>query len=445
MKRILWKWRSSEPHPGHLSLRDLTVVALPMALIALGALWLAYQFVQPAPPNRLVMTTGAAGGSYDIYAKRYRDILARNDITLELRPSSGAVENFQRLRDIDTDVDVGFVQGGIGTASEEDGLVSLGALYYEPLWLFYRGARTIDRVTQLKGRRVAIGPEGSGSRRLARQILAANKIDPAHAKLLDIGLSGAAQAFRDGKIDAALVIAGVDSPSVQELLRMPGIRLMSVNQAAAYTRIFPFLSSVTLPQGSIDLVRNIPDRDTVLLAPTANLVARDDLHPALVSLLIQAATEVHGQVGTFQRAGEFPAPIAVDFPLSDEARRFYKSGPSFLQRFMPFWVAVLAERLAVLLVPLVVILIPLFRVLPPLYSWQVRSRMNRWYGRLKQLEGEVGRGGKPLSEYLARLDEIESGVHRVKVPLAFTQEFYTLRQHIEFVRAQIEASRPREP
>jgi hypothetical protein len=226
---------------------------------------------------------------------------------------------------------------------------------------------------------------------------------------------------------------------------MPGLRLMSISQAAAYTRLFPFLSSVTLPQGSIDLVRNIPERDTILLATTANLVAREDLHPALISLLLQAATEVHGQNGLFQRAGEFPAPLTVDFPLSEDAKRFFKSGPPFLQRYLPFWVAMFAERMMVLLVPLIVILIPLFRILPPLYSWQVRSRMFRWYGELKQLERELESegGNKPLSECLARLDEIESRVNDLKVPLAFTNELYTLRQHIAFVRDKI--AQPRAP
>ena len=442
MRKISWKWRFADPHPGEISLRDLVIVALPLALIALAALWLAYQFVQPTPPRSLVMTTGAEGGAYHAHAERYRSILARNDITLELRPSSGSVENLERLKDDDSGVDVGFVQGGIGSAEEAPGLVSLGALYYEPLWLFHRG-RGLDKVAQLKGKRIAIGPEGSGTRRLARQLMAANGISSARATLLDIGLSGAAQAFKEGKIDAAVVVAGPESPAIQELLRMPGIRLMSIGRAAAHTRLFPFLSSVTLPQGSIDLVRNVPDRDIELLATSANLIAREDLHPALMSLLIQAATETHAKVGLFQRQGEFPAALVSDFPMSDEARRHYKSGPPFLQRYLPFWVAILVERLVVLLVPLIVILIPLSRVLPPLYSWQVRSRMYRWYGHLKRLEHELenGPGQRPLSEYFAELDRIEQRVNRIKVPLAFANELYTLRQHIDFVREKIARSR----
>ena len=440
MKKILWKWRSTDRRPDQVSLRDLIVVTVPLALIAAAAFWFAYQFVQPAPPKVLTLTTGTEDGAYHAFAQRYRDILARNGIMLELRPSSGAVENLQRLQDLDSGIDGGFVQGGIGSAEEAPGLVSLGAMYHEPLWLFYRGGRTtVDRIAQLKGSRIAIGREGSGTRRLARQLLSANQIDPSYATLLDIGLSDAAQAFKGGKIDAALVIAGPESPAIQELLRMPGLRLASVSHAAAYTRLFPFLSSITLPQGAIDLVSNIPERDIVLLATTANLVARENLHPALMSLLIQAAAEVHGNVGLFQRAGEFPAPLVVDFPLSEEARRYYKSGTPFLQRYLPFWMAIFVERMMVLLVPLIVILIPLFRILPPLYAWQVRSRMFRCYGELKRLERdlEAGQGEKPLPEFLARLDEIEAHVNDLKMPLAFISELYTLRQHVDFVRDKI--------
>ena len=439
MKKITWKWRSADQSPGQISLRDLIVVALPLALIATAAFWFAYQFVKPAPPSVLVMATGTEGGTYHAVAQRYRTILERDAITLDLRPSSGAVENLQWLQARDSGVDVGFVQGGVGSAEEAPGLVSLGAVYYEPLWLFYRGGGKLDRLAQLKGKRIAIGREGSGTRRLARQLLSANNISAAQATLLEIGLGEAAQAFKEGKIDAAMVIAGHESPAVRELLRMPGLNLMSISQAAAYTKLFPFLSNVTLPQGSIDLVRNIPARDTVLLATTANLVAREDLHPALMSLLIQAATEVHGGIGAFQRAGEFPQPLAVDFPLSEEAKRQYKSGTPFLQRYLPFWAANLMERLVVLLIPLIVILIPLFRVLPPLYAWQVRRRMFRWYGELKLLEHSLEDNGseKPLDEALERLDEIEASVNRLKVPLAFTNELYTLRQHVEFVRAKI--------
>jgi TRAP transporter TAXI family solute receptor len=432
-------WLAALRHPHQLSLRDLIAVVVPLALIVLLVFWAAYQFVRPAPPDWLVMTTGAPGGAYEAFGKRYQEILARDGVELVLRPSSGSLANLARLQDDDAEVDAGFMQSGVGSAAEAPGLVSLGALYYEPLWIIYRGSKDLDRLSQLKGRRIAIGPEGSGTRMLALQLLGANDIALPQDTLVPIGLADALVEFRSGKLDAAFVIAGADSPALQEMLRLGNARLMSMSQAPAYTRLFPFLSAVTLPQGSLDLVRNIPPRDTVLLSPTANLVVRDDLHPALMTLLIQAAMEVHGRPGLFQRAGEFPAAVENDFPLSDEAKRYYKSGPPFLQRYLPFWVADLVERLVVLIVPLIVVMIPLMRILPTLYTWRIKRRINRWYGELKRVEAELGepQAASQLRAFLSRLDEIEQRASGVKVPLAYADLLYNLRAHIYLVRAEI--------
>lgn len=425
----------------NVSLREFFIAAVPLALIAIAAFWIAYQFVQPAPPKTLTMTTGAQGGAYRAYADRYRQILARYDIDLRLRPSSGSLENLQRLQHADSDVDVGLIQSGVLGGADPGGLVSLGSLYYEPLWVFYRDKAKLDRLSQLQGRRISIGPEGSGVRKLALQLLTANDATEQPTVLRELPISEAADALLGREIDGLFIIAGPDSPVVQKLLRADGVRLMHFSQATAYTRLFPFLASVVLPQGAIDLARNIPDRDTTLLAPTATLVARDDLHPALAILLVQAATEVHGHAGLFQRAGEFPAPLTSDFPLSEEARRYYQSGPSFLQRYLPFWVAVFVQRMIVLIVPLIAVLIPLMRILPSLYSWRVMRPIYRWYGELKFLERDLEQNSDPerIREYLRRLDEIEARVSRLKVPVAYSRDLYTLREHIRFVRGLINA------
>lgn len=427
----------------HVSLRALIIAALPVALITIAAFWIAYQFVQPAPPKTLTMTTGAEGGAYRAYAEQYRRILARYDIDLELRTSSGSLENLQRLQDERSRVDVGLVQSGVLGDADPTGLVSLGSLYYEPLWVFYRDKRTLDRLSQLQGKRVSVGPEGSGIRKLAIQLLDANDAAERPTVLLDLGMTDGAEALLRGEIQAVFIIAGADSEVVQKLLRADGVRLMHFSQATAYTRLFPFLASVVLPQGAIDLSRNIPGRDTTLLAPTATLVAREALHPALAILLIQAATEVHGHAALFQRAGEFPSPAVSDFPLSDEARRYYQSGPSFLQRYLPFWVAVFVQRMVVLLVPLVAVLIPLMRFLPSLYSWRVMRPIYRWYGELKFLERDLAQHKDPerIAECLRRLDHIEERASRLKVPVAYSEHYYTLREHIKFVRAMIESAK----
>jgi TRAP transporter TAXI family solute receptor len=423
-----------------ISLRDLLATAWPIILITAIGFAVAYQFVAPAPPTHLIMTAGDESGAYYAFAKRYATLLARQGITLEVRSSLGSVENIERLRK--GEADVAFVQGGIpapAAGDDDRALSSLGSLYYEPVWVFYRGPRTLDKLHQLAGKRIAVGAEGSGIRGLALQLLEANDIPTDDRHLLPIAGLNAAEELQQGRIDAAFIIAAPEAPVVQVLLRSPGVRLMSFSQAEAYTHRFPFLSKITLPKGVVDLVRDNPPRNTALLATTANLIVSDELHPALASLLLQAMSEVHGQSGFFQHAGEFPAYKDHSFALSPDAARHYKSGPPFLQRYLPFWVAVLVERLFVLLLPLFALLLPLLRVAPAIYSWRVRSKIFRCYGELKFLENDLRQHYDPAlrQEYLDRLDRIEEEANTRNIPLAFSDLLYTLREHINLVRRNL--------
>jgi TRAP transporter TAXI family solute receptor len=428
---------------GLLSLRDLFATAWWIFLIVGIGFFIAFQFVQPAPPKKIVITTGSDAGAYYAYAGRYANILARNGVTLEVRTSAGSLQNIERLEN--DEAQVGFVQGGViepkGNPDEEDRdsqLVSLGSVFFEPVWVFYRGDhgdRRFDRLTDLKGKRIAIGQEGSGVRQLAQQLLSANDIKPGDHLLPLSGLK-AAEELQQGRIDAAFIIAAENAPVVQVLLRSPGVKVMSFAQAEAYQRRFPFLTKLTLPQGVADLVRDYPPHDVTLLAPTANLVVRDDLHPALQSLLLQAATEVHGRAGFFQRAGEFPVYKDRLLPLSPEAARYFKSGPPFLQRYLPFWLAVLIDRLMVLLIPIFALMIPLLKVAPAIYTWRVRTKVFRCYGELKYLEEDLRLRFEParLAEYRARLDALDDEARGLRVPLAFADLVYTLREHVNLVR-----------
>ncbi|HZX30182.1 MAG TPA: TAXI family TRAP transporter solute-binding subunit, partial [Rhodocyclaceae bacterium] len=427
-----------------LSLKDLMATAWWIVLITGIGFVIAFRFVQPAPPNHIVITTGGEGGAYYQFAGRYAAILAKNGIALEVRPSNGSLENLQRLEK--GEAEVGFVQGGVlkvpegepDYAFEESPLKSLGSVFYEPVWVFYRGHRKLDRLTELKGKRIAIGQEGSGVRQLAQQVLEANDIPPGEHLLPLAGLK-AAEELQQGRIDAAFIIAAQEAPVVQVLLRSPGIQVMSFSQAEAYQRRFPFLTKLTMPHGVVDLVRDFPADDVTLLAPTANLVVRGDLHPALQSLLLQAASEVHGGVGFFQDRGEFPAYKDPLLPLSAEAARYYKSGAPFLQRYLPFWLAVLIDRLIVLIVPIVALLLPLIKVAPAIYTWRVRSKVFRCYGELKFLENDLKQHFEDarLPEYRERLDAIDEEASTLPVPLAFTDLVYTLREHINLVRATL--------
>ena len=427
-----------------VSIRDLLATAWPIVLITAIGFVVAYQFVEPAPPRYMTITTGSESGAYYAYARRYAELLAANGITLEVRTSAGSLQNLERLNK--EEADIAFVQGGISevvNAESDNGsdsdLRSLGSVAFEPVWVFYRSDNRIDKLFQLDGQRIAVGEEGSGIRGLALQLLEANEIKAKSKNLLPVAGLNAAEALQRGEIDAAFIVAAPEAPVVQVLLRSPGVRVMSFSQADAYVRRFPFLSKIVLPRGVVDLVRDTPPRDTVLLATTANVIVRDSLHPALVSLMLQAMTEVHGKSGFFQRAGEFPAYKDRSFALSEQAQRFYKSGPPFLQRYLPFWIAVLVERLFVLILPIIILLFPLLRIAPSVYNWRVRSKIFRSYGDLKFLENEVRHSYDPSrhAEYLSRLDGIEDDAYSRNIPLAFSDLFYTLREHINLVRAEL--------
>ncbi len=426
------------------STRSLLKTFAPAVAITIIGFVIAYQFVDPAPPGSIVIATGAEEGAYFLYARRYREQLAADGIELELRNSAGSVENLRLLEDASGQVDLAFVQGGVATA-DAPGLVSLGSLYHEPLWVFYRGEQTVTRLPELLGRRIAIGEEGSGTRAIALTLLEDYAIERGADSLLPLGGRAAAQALLNAEVDAAFFVAGPDAPLIQELLYADTVRLMSFARSAAYARRYHFLSAITLPEGVIDFDANIPAQDTQLLAPTANLVARNDFHPALVSLVLQAVSRVHGGGDLFVPPGTFPAPRYLDLALDQDARRYYEHGPPFLQRYLPFWAASLVDRLKIMLVPLLTLLIPLFKIMPPAYRWQVRKKIYRWYRELQALD-IVHPGAETaarLDDCLVQLDRIEDEVRKVEVPLSYADELYSLRLHLDLVRKHLRGARTR--
>ncbi len=356
------------------------------------------------------------------------------------------MENLKLLADPGADVSVALVQGGLATPERNPGLVSLGVVFLEPLWVFYRDTVEQDRLEGLRGRRIAIGPVGSGLHVLARELLAANEMTGPPTQLLDLPTREAADALLAGRVDAVFVVAAAQSETVQRLLRAEGVRLMDLARAEGYTRRFPHLAMVTLPEGAVDLARNIPPKDTRLLASRANLVARADLHPALITVLLDAAERVHGGSGLFHAAGEFPSPRETDLPVPEDARRFYKSGRPFLQRYLPFWAAVFIDRMLVMLLPLVAVLLPVFRILPMLYSWRVRSRIYRRYGELRYLEEQVDTTFDPgrTEDYLRQIDRMEQAVNRSHTPVSYSDLLYNFRLHAGIVREKIAARRGQE-
>lgn len=443
-----------------LSFRDLLATFGPFIVLVIVLLALAYWVLDPTPPKKVVLATGTDQGAYAEFGKRYAQILKSYGITVELRSTEGAAENLRLLHDAASGVDIAFVQGGAGERLRQEansvapadadddaaGLVSLGSLFVEPVWLFYRTdsaerllkAPALTSLSQLPGWRLNVGAPGSGAPNLMFKLIDANKLD---AKALTIARKSQTPATVDligGDIDALVFASAPESLIVQMLLQTPGIALYDFAQADAYSRRFPFLSPVTLPRGVVDLAGDVPSRDVHLIAPTATLLARAGTHPALLQLFMQAAQQVHGGAGWFQHKGDFPKAGGTEQPLAKEAQRFYASGTPVLQRYLPFWFANLIERMWPVLVTIIAILIPLSRMLPPLYQFRIRSRIFRWYAQLREVEDAVGK--RPAGELLVELEGIESHVEGVNVPLSYADELYSLRSHIQMVGNRLRAA-----
>lgn len=396
-------------------------------------------FVEAPPPRRIVIATGGKDGAYYRFAQLYANLLKSEGITLEVRSTQGSVENLKLLMDDDSDVRVAFVQTGIANSEECDSLEALASLYREPLWIFYRGSKGIDRLTQLKQQRIAIGPEGSGTRGIALQLLKANGLGEKDDEFSALAGNLAAEALERGEIDVAFFVAGVDAKYVRKLLRDPEIHLAELTHAEAYERQFRFLSAVKIDEGLLDLQQNIPSHQIVLIAPAATLVAHRSLHPALVSLLLKVATKVHQQGDLLSNVGEFPSPKLTDLPLNPEAERYFRSGPPVLQRFMPFWLASMLDRLKIMIIPLIMLLMPLMRVAPPLVRWQTRRKIYLWYDELRRIDLRSidGMTIEEADSSLEHLHRLEQQIARIGVPLSYMEEYYNLRLHLNLVRSRV--------
>ena len=410
-------------------------------VLAIAGLLFAWQFVQPAPPSTIRMATGDPDGAYYRYAKRYKALLAKSGITLELVETAGSVDNLARLLDENGAIDIALIQGGVATDSQQSELSGLGSMFYEPVWLLARAGKALRPLYKLEGARIGIGPQESGTRFLAERLLQANGISSANADLVveDIEISG--QRLANGDLDLMFVVGSADSPILRQLIRDDQIELRDFGRAAAYPRRYDWLTMLQLPEGTLNLKLNVPARDLNLIASTANLVARPDFHPALIALILGAASEVHGKQSLLSTTARFPTASLSGFPLNSDAARFYKNGPPFLQRWLPFWVANWVDRIKVMLVPLLALLLPLSKVLPPAYRWRIRRRILRWYKELRRIDLELETEqltAKRLERLGASIKAIESDVSLVEVPLSHTDQLYELRLHIALLARKLE-------
>ena len=425
--------------------RSWVQTALVVILVTVAVIWAAVHFVRSAPPRVLTIAAGPKGSSYDRNAQRYKTALERNGITLNVLETDGSKDNITRLGDPKAKVDIALVQSGLTPPADEGrDLISLGSMFYEPLMVFYRG-QSLSRLSELEGRRVAIGPEGSGTEFLALALLKQNGIEPkGTTQLLNLEGDEPAKALTEKRVDA-IFLSG-DSASVgtmRKLLHEDGIRLFEFARADGYVRRFPYLNKLPIPAGAFDLGEDLPATDINLLVPTVELVARADLHPALSDLLLEAAFQTHRRASLLQPAGFFPNATTNTLPLGSDAARYYKSGDrSFAYRYLPFWLASLVNRVVVSFVPILVLLIPAFRLLPQAFAWRIRRRINQRYGEIAEVERATLRpdlSDARRAELLAELDAIESTIVSRKVPGSHAEQVYVLRRHLDIVRKKLVA------
>ena len=416
-------------------LRRLALLVIVLVAIALVGAW----FLQSTIPRHIVLASGLKDGMAHEYAQQYKRILAREGVTVEVRDSAGADDNERLLHDRNSGVDIAFMHGGVVAPKDRGNLVMLAALYYEPMWIFHRGDEKFSQIDDLRYKRITMGSPGSGMRAFAEPLLAANNVNGFNSKLLPLANLEALRALQGGQADAALLMGPAATPAVWQALHDPGLTLMSITRADAYQRKFPYITKLTLPAGTIDLALHIPESDVQLIGTKQMLVARNDLPPAITNLLLDAARELHGEHGIFEADDEFPNTREVDLPVSADADRHHRFGPSLLHRYLPFFMATYLERLIILLVPLLVIIVPIVNFLPQVLRWRVRSRIYRWYGELALLERDVDTrtGTLPVQQWLADLDRIERVAEHIKTPTSYASEVYTLREHIGMVRRAV--------
>jgi TRAP-type uncharacterized transport system substrate-binding protein len=412
-------------------------------LLIVGMSWLALDYFVPAPPSKFTIATGAKDQTYEAIGKRYRDILARSHVDVELRLTNGAEENIKLLNDPTSGIKVGVAQGGISDSDRSPNLLSLGRINYQIYWIFHRAAEPLDDL-RIKGKRIAVGPPGSGQRVTTEKILGISGVNSKNSTLLNLSTQSAEAALNDGQIDALFLPIALDAPILQTLLKNPRLRPMSFTEAEAVTRIFPFLARLVLPRAVIDFERIVPTTDLILIATPNVVLVRNDIHPALIDLLAQAIVETHGKPGIFQQAGEFPTLIDPEYPLAQSARDFYKNGPSFLNRYFPFWMTSYGQRVVAVLVAVVAIVLPVFSYAPKLYLWFVRDRMRKLYRRLRIVDKTLlteltAADVQSLQTDLESIDRATSSV-----PMRNSELFFDLRTYIDRTRAHI-AMRLAEP
>lgn len=414
--------------------------------LVLLAFYITFQFVEEAPPKEITLASGPKGGGYDYFAAQYAEAMAKEGVRVKILETKGSLENLQLLQDPESGVDVAFTQGGVGWMSgaytyspEESSIRSIAKIYEEPLWIFTLNKAGFAALRDLKGKRIAVGPKGSGANALGVDLLKWSGVTAENALFIELSQDDALKALIDGKADVAFFVGGTGSPFLRRCASNPALQLHSFDDADAYLRRFPYLSAVRLPRSVLDLGLNIPPSDVILLAPAATLATRKNLHDALAYLFLDTAKKLHGGHSILSNAGAFPSAGNLEFPLHHEAARYFKSGPPLLQRFLPYHIAAFIDRTKILILPLLTLLLPLIKIAYPTYRWSIRRKIWKWYKSVGAIESQYHGGQSKREDLMRRIQDLEKSVSEVQVPFAYASELYTLRHHIVMVRKMVVA------
>lgn len=409
--------------------------AFVLILLVLG---ISYQFIDPAPPKKLSIATGTTSGSYYKFAQEYKKLLEKEKFELLIVPTQGSVEALKKLQN--KEVDIAFVQGGVANEEEVKTLRSLASIYFEPLWIFYSEKFDFKYINELKGKKVSIGSEGSGTKPLALEILKQNSIDKTNTTLLELSNEAAQQALDEGEIDVLFSVISPSSKMVQSLLSNPKVKLLNIQRASAYSKKLHYLTPVSIGEGVVSLQNNIPSSNITLLSTTATLVGQKDLHPDLIRLILKTAKQVHSTPSLFENNEIFPSKKYLQIPLHVDAKHYLEKGDSFLEKIFPFWIASSIDRLVIMIIPLLTLLIPIIKGALPLYRWRIRSSIYKWYKILHEIDLKLESLDKSeLPKIKEDLEKMAEDIQKSsKIPLSYMGEYYDLRVHANLILGRIE-------
>ncbi len=421
----------------HMKNRFLTI-SIPFVLLFSVVFYFTIQFIQPSPKKEITIATGNKEGNYYKTALKYKKLLEKDHVKVNILTSAGSLENIKLLKD--HKADIAFIQNGTITQKEAPNIKALASIYYEPLWIFYKNkGYPINYIIQLITQKISIGAKGSGTKYLALDILRDNGINNTNSKLLNYSSNKAKNELVKGDIDAMFMVTSHNSPIVKELLSNPNISLLNVNRAKAYGQKYFFLEALTLYEGTIDLYTNTPSENANLLSTTANLVVNEDFSDDLKRIFLKKVVEEHSSKTPFSKAGEFPNIFNMTLEVDEEAKRYFEYGDSFLEKIFPYWIASNIDRLKILLIPLLTLLFPLFKGAFPLYTWSMRSKIYKWYKELRKIDEHLEKLDKnDLKKELEKLEDLRKEISKeTKVPLSFMGEYYNLQLHMDHIKDRI--------